>query len=67
MDALVIGEIARPDGDEVVVLARHQMTADDGGRGSDGLLKSLEQILVLTREADMHDDRHAETKRARPR
>ena len=63
MDALVIGEIARSDGDEIVVLAGHQMTGDDGGRGGNGLLEGLEQILVLTRKADMHDDGHAETKR----
>ena len=63
MDALVIGEIARPDGDEIVVLAGHQMTGDDGRRGGNGLLEGLEQILVLTGEADMHDDGHAETKR----
>ena len=63
MDALVIGEVARPDGDEIVILAGHQMTGDDGGRRGDGLLEGLEQILVLTGEADMHDDRHAETKR----
>jgi hypothetical protein len=63
VDALVIGEIARHDGEQVVVLAGHQATGDDGGRGGDGLLEGLEQILVLTGKADMHDNRHAETKR----
>ena len=63
MDALEIGEIARQDGDEVVVLTRHQMTGDDRRRAGDGLLEGLEQILVLTLEADLHDDRHGETKR----
>src|SRR4029079_7160841 len=63
VDALVIGEIARSDGDEIVVLAGHQMTGDEGGRGGNALLEGLEQILVLTRKADMHDDGHAEAKR----
>src|SRR6266508_2147481 len=63
MDALEVGEIARQDGDEVVVLTRHQMTGDDGRRVGDGLLEGLEQILVLALETDLHDDRHAETKR----
>src|SRR5262245_41241347 len=62
MDALVIGEVARPDGDEIVVLAGHQMAGDDGGRRDDSLLKGLEEVFVLAGDADMHDDRHAETK-----
>ena len=40
-----------------------RMSTCAGGRGRDGLLEGLEQILVLTREADMHDDGHAKTKR----
>src|SRR5919106_1689165 len=38
------------------------MTRDHGRRCGYRLLERLEQILILTREADMHDDRQAETK-----
>ena len=60
MDALEIGEIARHDGDEIIVFARHQMTGHDRGSPSDRLLEGFEQILVLAPEADVNDDRHGE-------
>src|SRR6478609_6225227 len=63
VDTLEIGEIARHYGNEVVVLTRHQMAGDDGRRGCDRLLEGFEQILVLTPEANLHDDRHAEAQR----
>lgn len=58
--AFVVGEIARQHCDEVVVLTRHQMARDDGGRGGDRLLEGLEQFLVLTFEGDLHEDRDLE-------
>ncbi len=70
MNALEIGEeVSGQHRDEIIVLARHQVTGDDRRRQRDGLLESLEQFLVLALEADLHDHGHAETERlaAEPR
>jgi len=63
VDALEVGEVACHHGEQVVILARHEVAGDDGGRLDHRLLEGVEQVLTLALQTDVHDHGHAEIER----
>lgn len=62
VNTLEVGEVPRQHGDEIVVLARHQVARYDVRRGHGRLLEGLQEILALTLERNLDEDRHLQPK-----